>query len=72
MDLYARPHGSHVHSSKDCPMLNDGQFELMKYEEVSRNQVDRRKLRPCVCITESLGLKVPTKHALIQALKEKE
>ena len=72
MDMYARPDGSYVHNSKDCPMLNQGQFEKLGYKKITESQMNRRRLKPCACFSESLGLKVPTRYALTQALKKEK
>lgn len=46
---YARPDGTHYHLKLDCIMLNNGQFEKLKYEQISTKNIKRRKLIPCVC-----------------------
>jgi len=53
-------------------MLNQGQFEELGYKKITENQMNRRHLKPCACLSESLGLKVPTRHALAQALKKEK
>ena len=48
--FYARPDGGHIHSDKECPMLKDGDFERLGYEEVSLDEARARKLMCCSCM----------------------
>lgn len=51
---YARPNGRHYHTRIDCTMLDSGQFEKLKYTQVSMKNIKRRKLIPCACTTRFL------------------
>lgn len=46
---YARPDGWHYHTDRYCPMLTGGDFERLKYAEVSSKTISKRNLRPCGC-----------------------
>lgn len=45
---YARPRGYIYHSSRDCIMLADGNFERLKYRNVTRRYIFFRNLSECV------------------------
>jgi hypothetical protein len=56
--VYIRPGGGHFHTSKDCVMLRDGDFERLRYHAVGVEAdptrlafvvIAGRKYYPCVC-----------------------
>jgi hypothetical protein len=51
--IYAFQGGSHYHLSKDCPMLNNGQFEKYGYKVISLIEIKTRLLKPCMCVQEN-------------------
>lgn len=50
--FYARPGGRHYHI-RGCYMLAGGDFERLKYKEITYEEAYKRKLRKCSCIMES-------------------
>ena len=52
--FYARPRGRHIHSNRNCPMLNDGQFEHYRYHPISFGEAKRRGLQICACVNDTL------------------
>ncbi len=55
--IYARPLGWHYHLSRDCPMLDNGDFTKLGYVQVTKNTVERRHLYPCICCYEDFDPK---------------
>lgn len=51
MNVYARPKGTHYHTTKKCPLLS-GKEAQMNYVEITWAAVRERKLRPCRCVKE--------------------
>lgn len=52
--FYARPKGGHIHSNRNCPMLNNGQFDHYGYHLVSFGEAKRRSLQVCACVNDTL------------------
>lgn len=52
--FYARPKGGHIHSNRNCPMLNGGQFEHYEYCSVSLEGAEQRTLKVCPCVNDTL------------------
>lgn len=55
LSLYARPGGGHIHTSKECPMLEGPQFEHYKYREISIEEAKKRDLLVCPCVHKTFG-----------------
>jgi len=57
MDIifYARKGGNHIHSSKECPMLEGKQFEHYKYKEISLDDAQKQGLEICPCINKTFN-----------------
>ena len=53
--FYSRPDGGHVHASKECPMLQGGDFEELGYEEITLNEARIRGLLCCSCMNKVFG-----------------
>lgn len=53
--FYARAGGRHIHSSKECPMLVDEQFEHYGYKEIDLEEAQRLKLSVCPCVHKIFG-----------------
>jgi hypothetical protein len=49
--IYARPDGWHYHLRRDCPML-EGDFERFGYTTITKAEVEKRRLWPCLCAYE--------------------
>lgn len=47
--IYARPDGSHYHTDRSCPMLAGGDFETLRYKEITKEEAKKRRLKPCAC-----------------------
>ncbi len=45
--IFARPDGWHYHLDKNCPMLQGGDFERLKYTRITRVELAKRKLWAC-------------------------
>lgn len=55
--FYARPYGTHLHSSKKCPMLMGAVFKELEYQEITLEEAQKRELSLCGCVDETFGLK---------------
>jgi hypothetical protein len=55
MKFYFRPKGGHIHASRDCSMLNEGQFESLGYREYTPYERDNW-LRACTCFYSALRI----------------
>jgi len=53
--FYARPGGSHIHSSKDCTMLEGGQFDHYKYKEITVEEAKALGLHVCPCVNKTFN-----------------
>ncbi len=49
--IYARPDGWHYHTTLNCPMLRGGDFQSLEYREVNEDDIEKKKLRPCPCVS---------------------
>jgi hypothetical protein len=47
--IYTRPDGWHYHLSRECPMLQGGDFKRLGYRQIKATEVRTRRLNPCVC-----------------------
>ncbi len=47
--IYARPSGGHYHLERSCPMLQGGDFERLKYRQITQRDIKLRYLIPCSC-----------------------
>jgi len=48
--LFARPDGKHYHTDRNCPVLQQGNFEKLGYREVTLAEIMRGRLRTCSCV----------------------
>ena len=48
--VYVRPQGMHYHTNRDCPMLADGDFESMRYKEISLAEAKQQEFCSCACV----------------------
>ncbi len=71
--FYARPVGSHIHSSTNCPMLAGAAFKELGYEEITLEEAQKRELSLCKCVRETLGLKrFLTINGMVNMLAERK
>jgi hypothetical protein len=71
--FYARPDGSHIHSSADCPMLEGEVFKELGYEEITLEEAQKRELSLCRCVDETFGLKrFLTINGLVNMMTERK
>lgn len=56
IELYARKGSLNFHSNKECPMLNNGQFEHYQYKQISIQEVEQKELNPDICVYKTLGM----------------
>lgn len=68
--FYARPRGGHIHSNRNCPMLNNGQFEHYGYHPISFEEAKKQNLQVCSCVNDTLcshhRLTIPGVEALVK------
>jgi len=47
--IYARPGGLCYHLERNCQMLQGGDFERLKYRQITQRDIKLRYLNPCIC-----------------------
>lgn len=61
--IYARPDGWHYHLNRQCSMLQGEDFERLRYIEINKSEIKKRRLNPCLCAYEDYR-----PHKLIRTL----
>jgi hypothetical protein len=71
--FYARPYGTHVHASLDCPMLIGEVFKELGYEAIALEEAQKRELSLCGCVDSTFGLeRFLTVIGLIEYLRKEK